>query len=509
MKYRYLSSASVLYTATTVFFVGAKEDTSFPNLLWTEAGANTCPANYAPIKAANMCSSASKVLGVKYDRRKNGGEAVEGKIAYCFVSNVDVNGKLSESRSVSRINNDYGQQDSLLCRKARFIMQPDCSCPDDYVPITDTLKYAIASKALNIRHDPSKNGNDESFNDAACFVSFFNGEEEVNVKRPSTQVNSNHTSHVSWICERRRATTRPTGATPIPTSNPTAGATTSPTRYLTTDPTDGPTMDPTTTNPTGYPTYYTTEVADPTPDLTTDLTAGPTGDLTTDLTYWPTKEPTTIYPTKYPTYDRIEVTDAIPRPTAGATPGPTGYQTADPTNGLTKELTTIIFPDRQGRPISWEEATDQFLDLPPPSYIRQKRGVKVCPNQYAPITDKVTCATASAQLNIENVPHFDRDWSPGDPVVCFVTHVDWEENLNNPPWPSTSRVSSNHGMDDAWICQLDNREDGAAPVSVRDTAVQIGPTPMYIFDYIPVLYFLFGLLLFVLMAKICLQNKTS
>lgn len=384
MKYLYLSGALFLYTATTALFVGAQDTSSFPNFLWTEAGANTCPTNYDPIRDAPACLSASAALGVTYSRRKNGDRAPHGQIASCFVSDVDADGHLSASRSVSRVNSDYGQQDSLLCRKARFIRQPDRSCPDDYVPITDTFTCAEAKKALHILDDPTKNGNDEPANDVACSA-FVNGEEELTVERSTTPANSNQYGQVAWICERRKTAIRgrPSASMPDPD------------------------------------------------DVLRDQQSRP------------------------PYIHR-----------------------------------------RTSRPISGQAALDRLFGPSLPDYVRQKRGVDACPDRYAPITDAAACAAASAALHIENVPQFDGDWSPGDPLVCFVTNVDGHERLHNVPWPSTSRVSSNHWPDDAWICRLVQGEGGTAvaPAPSLSFLVRVSIPPVRLLGFLTLVLLLILLL---------------
>jgi len=280
MKY-YLPSVSLLYVAT---FTGAKEN-FMQNYIWTEAGVHKCPENYDPIRNnAKACSAISRIFGVKYNRHLN---VANGKIAYCYASNVGADGELSHT-SLAHSNTDYGASDSLLCRKPRFVRQTISidRCPAGYVPITDDDRCAEASAALGIGNEPTKNGHDDTRWDVVCFVPFVNPHTgELDPLYSTTRLNSNYHSRAAWICERRRVMTRPRAATtgrttPAPTEGPTASSTAGPTV--------GPTAS-TTTSPTALPTTHPN--ADPTHGPTTSRqnilivgsafsTGGPSADAT-------------------------------------------------------------------------------------------------------------------------------------------------------------------------------------------------------------------------------------
>jgi len=354
MKY-YLSSVSLLYATT----VAGAEENFMQNYLWTEAGVHSCPVNYDPIRNnAKACSAVSRIFGVRYNRRLNAAVA-NGKIAYCYVSNVGEDGELSHS-SVASSNTDYGISDSLLCRKPRFVRQPINihRCPAGYVPITNEDRCTEASSALGIGNEPTRNGNEDPCCDVVCFVPFVNGKNELDPLKSTTRLNSNYYSRAAWICERRRIMRRPTaatpGPTPAPTVSPTAGPTAGPTASPTVSPTPGPTP-----APTEGPTASST--AGPTAGPTVSTTAGPTA-----------------LPTANPTAD----------PTARPTPS------LDPTHGPTTNIPQILIVRST---ISTEGSSADATDT---HYLLTDVGVHRCPENSKRINNAAECAHASTILGM-------------------------------------------------------------------------------------------------------------
>jgi len=405
---------SLLFTA--IVAAGAQD-----RFVWTKAGVHRCPTNYVPIGGSRACSVVSDILGTRYNSNLNGIAAADGTTAYCYISNIGADGLL-RSRSVARVNNDYGTTDALVCRRANIIRQAVAvdGCPRGYAPIRDPLRCAVASTKLGIRHDAARNGNDDPRQEGVCFVTFVNGRNEMNPGRSTTQVNSNHDGRSAWICELWSSTTRSTITTTGPTPLPTDGPTANPTAPPTAAPTTGPTTD-STASPTALPT------------------AGPTGGPTASPTAAPTALPTTD-PTHEPSVGSRVKWEPPPEPPEPPEPDPD--PTAAPTASATRASTV-------------------------PAYRRQKRGVDRCPPRYAPITNSSACAAASARLGIANTPEHDGDWSTGEPVVCFVTNVDSSERLGNAVWPSTARVNSNHWESAAWICAYVGTTGAPAAASAR------------------------------------------
>eukprot|EP00588_Corethron_pennatum_P009512 CAMPEP_0194267312 /NCGR_PEP_ID=MMETSP0169-20130528/1865_1 /TAXON_ID=218684 /ORGANISM="Corethron pennatum, Strain L29A3" /LENGTH=407 /DNA_ID=CAMNT_0039008133 /DNA_START=102 /DNA_END=1325 /DNA_ORIENTATION=- len=125
-------------------------------------------------------------------------------------------------------------------------------------------------------------------------------------------------------------------------------------------------------------------------------------------------------------------------PTSGPTAGPTGAPTAAPVaqQRVAPATPAAAVTKRRG-----------------PLYLRQDRGVDICPAGYQPVTDTVRCGEASAHLGIEHVDWYDGDDEPGEIAVCFVSNVDENQVLDNLVFPSTTRVNSAHWDAAAWICE--------------------------------------------------------
>jgi len=360
------------------------------------------------------------------------------------------------------------------------------------------------------------------------------------VERSTTPANSNQYGHVAWICERRKTAIRPTDPTPAPTA----------------DPTDGPTQEPI-SSPVGplrvlpspdaaapeavwyRPPYIrqTRNVAR-CPDAYVPITDTRTcGEASAYLRIenepeydgdWDPGQPIVCFVTNvdaentldhldWPSTTRVNSycfisaawicqlqTEAErtgqPSARTGRPSARTGRPSAsmsDPDDVLRDQQTRPPYIHRRtSRPISGQAALDRLFGPSLPDYVRQKRGVDACPDRYSPITDAAACAAASAALHIENTPQFDGDWSPGDPLVCFVTNVDGNERLHNVPWPSTSRVSSNHWPDDAWICRLEQGEGGTAvaPAPSLSFLVQVSIPPVRLLGFLTLVLLLILLL---------------
>jgi len=79
-----------------------------------------------------------------------------------------------------------------------------------------------------------------------------------------------------------------------------------------------------------------------------------------------------------------------------------------------------------------------------PLYVRQDRGIDICPAGFQPVRTTKGCAEASAYLGIGHMDWYDGDEEPGEPIVCFVSKVDENQVLDNLTFPSTTRINLAH-----------------------------------------------------------------